>query len=182
MSLVSRFPSFLFPALKLQEPDIPRNVDTSIIQSNLDVYQNGWSLARYNQRTFTTGVQFAATLVAIGDGIFPPPPAGVQDEEVVKKVLVMDFLPLATLGATAATIQLRRLSDNARVVYRNLAIGAGGAVFDWLSDVNAGAAREWIIPPGWQLIVDFLASGGVGDQVQTQILWAEIPAGFNIGF
>lgn len=182
MSLTSRYPEWMYEALKLQEPKIPIDLDSQTIQSMLDVYQQGWSLTVYNHRRFTFSTQFASDFTLIGEGKFPPPAAGTKDEVVQKKVLAIAHDNSNILNGYEELYKLRRLSTPNQEVLLTRVNAAPGAISDygWVDIINPGQSRTWVVPPGWQLIVSNLASG-FAENLIIDILWAEMPAGFNMG-
>lgn len=183
MTLTSRYPTFLYEALKLQESKIPIDLDSSIISAVIDAYQGGWALATYNHRVFTGSMQFAQTVVVVGADQFPPSSVGIAPEEKQKKVLAMD-IQTTLLGDSSFEMRYRRIDgESQEVVLREGSLTAGTDLTrDWLDDIMHDSQGTLWIPPGWQLIVVFPATGVAEDVFRIQILWAEIPAGFNIGF
>lgn len=185
MTLTSRYPTFLYEALKLQESDIPIDLDSSIIQAMIDAYQNGWALANYNFRSFSRGLQvIPQTVVLIGSGTFPPQPSGQPGEPVQKKVLGLHLEPNLTQSVDMS-LRVRRIvqptNELQDIIYRNFAVTGNSTpdILDWISDFNTGS-REWWIPPDFQLDLE-IGDGLVGDSIIVNVLWAQIPAGFNVG-
>ena len=181
MSLTSRYPEWMYEALKLQEPKIPIDLDSEVIQSGLDVYQNGWSLATYNHRLLTFSVQFDQDIVLIGEGRFPPPAPGTKDEVVQKKVIAISHDNSAILNGYEAFYFLRRLATPDQLVLLTRLTAAGApSDFGWADIINPGQSRTWVVPQGWQLLLSTTATGFAED-LGINILWAEMPAGFNMG-
>lgn len=181
MTLISRRPDWLFEALRMQEPQLVTDIDSQAIQPSMDVYQDGWGLARYIVQRYNTGVFGATTLVAIPDFSFPPAPIGssARNEPVVRKVFAIAMFANPLTAATTLSWKYRRFSDLRVVTLRNLSITTGD-FFDWTLAISNGV-RDWTVPPGLQLICEFGGTGNAGDTVSTEILWAEAPSGFGLG-
>lgn len=181
MSLTSRYPNFLYEALKLQEPQIPIDLDSQIIQSMIDVYQQGWALAVYNHRRFDRSLGGANDIVLIGDGSFPPPNVGITEEIKQKKVIACSIEKNGG-DPSQMTFSLRRIDGEVQdVIIRSFKLSEVDQEADWLTDIAGTAASTFFVPPGWQLLLSTTATGVPEDIIIVKILWAEIPAGFNIG-
>lgn len=182
MTLVSRYATFLYEALKLEEAKIPIDLDASLIQGTIDTYQNGWALAVYNHRQFNGSMQFTNSIVLIGDNQFPPTTVGIAPEIKQKKVFAMNT-EHTLIGDIVVDWKYRRVDGEAQeVILRHEDLLAGTDVIrDWLDDWMDNSQGTLFIPPGWQLVMDFPATGNAEDVFEIQILWAEIPLGFNIG-
>lgn len=182
MTLTSRYPTFLYEALKLQESKIPIDLDSGIIQAMIDAYQNGWALVVYNHQKSNRSLQFPNSIPLIGDTEFPPSPVGVAPERKQKKVLAMDTLH-SLQAAQQFDLKYRRINgENQEVIIRNLPASAGTNLRnDWLNDWMDRAQATLFIPQGWQLVLDLPGTGVAEDVIEIQILWAEIPGGFDIG-
>jgi hypothetical protein len=164
---ISRLPTWLYQALRLEQPTVPTDFDTTAILPTLDVFQGGLAIAENRFVSGTVPASTAATTVA-------NEPRG-QDEVQ----LLIWFLDATHNGGAAplrVSLDIREPSSVVNPAYlrKDIAVGARAIGEDWLGV----GGRIWLPPGiGFRLLV---AATGVGETVDYNFGWLRIPAGFKV--
>lgn len=179
MTLTSRYPNWIYEALKLQEAKIPIDLDSQIIQATIDTYQNGWALAEFKHFKATRSMQFLneVALVPPRDFLTPTP-------EPIYKILLCASIT-ASIGGTGPQVQILMRNDPPTVgesrtsVMRDFQLVNG--VQDWIDDIAKDGNYKWVAPPDWYFSLVVPGTGVPDDSFVMESMWAQIPSGFNVG-
>ena len=166
-NILSRFPSWLYSALGLSEPNIPRALETDLILSVLDVYQSGVGVARY----VTQVVNHPASTASLTYEITP------RDENLVRLILGTDIDRQGGAGTPTYSYFL----EDGPVTVENIllaarTLGAGPDLDSWTTISNG---QRWIIPPNFRLRVN-LPTTVAGETWRVRTAWVETRAGFKL--
>ncbi len=149
-NLASRVPSWLFAALRLQEPALPNQLETDRIVSQLDVFQGGHGLAEWKSKVGNIPANSALTTIRIIQ----------NDADTQALVAALSIHQNAGLGAKDLFLRMVDdiLLDETYVAFKSLTV-AGPSNIAWTKDLLTNT--PFFVPPGHSLIFR-LATGAGG--------------------
>lgn len=165
MNILSRIPSWLYGALRLQEPELPTQLDTTAVNAQLDVFQQGWGLATYVRgNPAGVGASAAASRVTF---IEPD-----DDWQYIVLGIEISHTGGAAAGLVRYEIFDTRTATGISFASFSIPVDGEGLMVDFLQSYHPIR-----IPAGYGFTGRFPATG-LSEGYGIELIYARIPAGF----
>lgn len=164
---------WLFAALRLQEPEVPRHLHSDGVIPTLDVVQGGLPFAQLG----FTDQNFAGAIAAgtdFGTGI----PTPGEDEQIIVYLASMHSTN-AALGLTSLWIDPPLLAGAGQgIIVSQFTPGANPAAAHW-AQISGRSDGIIILPPLHSLGGTFEQGYAVGTTATWRAAWMTLPAGYK---
>lgn len=166
MTLIARPLTWLYQALRLQEPEIPIDLDTERVISNIDMTQGGRAYSVF----LPVEVIQPASTVATEREVIP------ADETLWQLIWIQSFLNGTAAASTISMTMEDTAGGGRRILWLRSLIAA-----NTLADSNflfTRGEKPILLPPRWRFLTFFGNTLVAESQVHT-LLIEQIPLGFN---
>lgn len=172
MTLIARYPQWLYEAVKLTEPKIPIDLDSSVIQSVLDVTQAGWGFTSFPFfDVIQTGVDPGATRTMIAAD---PLNHRVLHHMIIQNSSAGPWSPFPTLRNSVVV-------PNLVLPISSFTLAPGGLIrMEDRFATKAGNERLFL-PPDWSYELTYPATIAL-DVLRATGIFQILPVGFPAAF